>query len=179
MTTAIAVSYRCIRCGRATDWEETLGSEPLCDKCWDIEVDSSFKASLTGKEFSRLNQLAYRGELQENERKASFTNQAELLAWDALLSAALTGFNRWYYQIHRARLIARTRRYKLGHREKVSAGNHRNYLTHRAEFKARRRKNYLNRRTQEIEYTRNYRLTHRGLGSVNVRSKMTVNSVAV
>jgi len=138
MTSVIAVCYRCSQCGKDTDWEEALGPKPLCAKCWDEETASSFEAELTGKEFSRRYQLAYRGELQEDEREASLTNQAE--AKEERESIYLNTFlditlHRLYNQV--------------------------NYQRHKPERKIRRSRNYRSHATQEIEYSRNYRLTHK------------------
>lgn len=54
---------KCSVCGRETDWDETLGPNVLCDKCWDAGEEGKLparssvlaaKGIYTGEDFARL-----------------------------------------------------------------------------------------------------------------------------
>ncbi len=134
MTTAVIQSYRCVKCGKTTDWDKALGPKPLCNKCWDQEVESSFTVEPDDdNEHSRKYQLAYEGDLNKVQ---------EPYTW--ILDGIENELQRIYYRNNRERILAvkRKRRaykhsYKLTHKAQIKASNRKYNLVRQAEIRER------------------------------------------
>ena len=69
-----AAIYTCILCGRYTEWDESLGKEPLCLGCWDKGVDNWNPNS----EQRRSYYQAHRAEISEQRRSYYQAHRAEI-----------------------------------------------------------------------------------------------------
>ncbi|PKH47732.1 hypothetical protein CVH13_00281 [Dehalococcoides mccartyi] len=45
----ILQTYPCTHCGRETEWDFDLGSNPLCAYCWDNSIEITVKVELADK----------------------------------------------------------------------------------------------------------------------------------
>ena len=81
------ILYKCSNCGKDTDWDDALGTMPLCVECWDLQVDyTNLKA-------------AYKRKYDQEHREE------------------LAAYQRKYYQEHREEKAAYKRKYDQEHRE--------------------------------------------------------------
>lgn len=95
-----AVACRCSKCGQATDWDESLGSEPLCAVCWDSEADV-----VTPAEREALYREAHKDEIQGYRRVYAEAHKEEIKA-----------YRKRFVESHRAELLLYWRRYHQANR---------------------------------------------------------------
>lgn len=125
-----AVAYRCSRCGVETDWEEVLGSNPLCAVCWDSEADVVTPAERKAlyreahkdeiRVYSRMYAEAHKDEIRAYRKWFVETHGEYLqryrhgyyIAHKVELQEYQLSYQRDYYQRNRERILLRMREYR-------------------------------------------------------------------
>ena len=95
----------CSRCGELTEWDEDLGPEPLCVRCWDRLTDD-INLVVSQRKYHQN----HRKELNAKKRKYRQSHREEINAK-----------KREDYQLHREELVAKQRDYYRIHREEIIA----------------------------------------------------------
>jgi hypothetical protein len=83
----------CSKCGVETDWDESLGPNPLCAVCWDKEVEV-----VTLAERKALYREAHKAEYREYSRRYRESHQVAIRAYREAHKAELNVYRREYYQ---------------------------------------------------------------------------------
>jgi hypothetical protein len=111
------VVYSCSKCGVETDWDISLGPNPLCAVCWDSEADV-----LTPAERKALYREAHKAENREYSRRYRESHRAEIRAYRVAHKEEHKRYRNEYYRTH-LEFRERMKEYQCGYyranREKV------------------------------------------------------------
>lgn len=118
----------CSRCGVKCEWDEALGGEPLCLKCWDDACDKYIESMV-----AILRHCWY-------ER-----NKEKVLAWCKA-----------YYERNKEKVLARDKVYRECNKEKIAARVNEHYKCNRALYLERQRIYYLSHKDKVSARTKAY-----------------------
>jgi hypothetical protein len=85
--------YVCSVCGMPTDWDESLGPQPLCVTCWDNDTT----VEKSHREEKRAYYLAHR----EERRAYYLAHREERRAYNLAHREEKRAYKRAYYLAHR------------------------------------------------------------------------------
>lgn len=106
----------CVKCGKATLWEDELGDRPLCFDCWEAKVDIEEKFRAWGCAWRRKHYEAHRGENRAGCRRYRLNHRQELNEYHRRYCSGrrelIAQRQREFYQVNREAELARASRYR-------------------------------------------------------------------
>jgi hypothetical protein len=138
--------YNCSICGKETEWDFSIGENPICVDCWDSRAGADNEIAAKQRHYRE----EHKDEIAAKQRHYREEHKDEIAAK-----------KRQFYKEHKDEIAAKQRHYREEHKDEIAAKHRQFYKEHKDEIAAKQRQFYKEHKDEITAKQRQFYKEHK------------------